>query len=68
MAKADNEKLIMEAKLSEMKSHEIHQRIQDSLMLQRNCHKQISEYKALIYIAGEIINSCERELRKRGEE
>lgn len=67
MAKVDNEKLVMEAKLSEMTNHAIHQRIQDSLMLQRNCYKQIAEYKALYHIAGEIIERCETELRRRGE-
>lgn len=67
MGKANNENLIMEAKLSEMTNHAIHQRIQDTLMFTRACHYQISQYKEMIKTAGEIVDLCEAELRRRGE-
>lgn len=55
------------SKLSEMKDHDIHQKIQDMLMFTRECHKQRAEYQRMIHLASEIIDCCEAELRKRGK-
>ena len=53
-------------KLSEMTSNEIQKKIRDMYQLRRNCYQQISMYKKIIEDSGNIIDCCERELRRRG--
>lgn len=67
MGQPSNNDLLLTAKLSEMKDHEIHQKMQDMLIFTRECHRQRSEYKKMIELAAEIIDCCESELRKRGK-
>lgn len=67
MGQPSTNDLLLTAKLSEMKDHEIHQKMQDMLIFTRECHRQRSEYKKMIDLAAEIIDCCEAELRKRGK-
>lgn len=56
----------VEKKLSEMTTNEISKKIRDMYQLRRDCRQQISRFNDIFQDAGNIIDCCEAELRKRG--
>ena len=53
-------------KLSEMTTNDISKKIRDMYQLRRACHEQVNNYKQIFKNAGDIIDLCEKELRRRG--
>lgn len=56
----------LEEKLAEMSKSEISEKIKNMYELRRACRDQISKYKDIFEDAGNIIDCCEKELRRRG--
>ena len=56
----------MNERLSKMTTNEISKKIRDMYQLRRDCRQQISIYNDIFKDAGNVIDCCEAELRKRG--
>ena len=56
----------IEQKLSEMTTNEISKKIRDMYQLRRDAREQIRRFNDIFEDAGNIIDCCENELRKRG--
>lgn len=56
----------LEQKLSEMTTNEISKKIRDMYQLRRDTREQIRRFNEIFEDAGNIIDCCEKELRKRG--
>lgn len=56
----------IEEKVSEMTVNELSKRICDMYQIRRDCHDQISKLNDAFEHAGNVIDCCEKELRKRG--
>lgn len=56
----------IEQKLSDMTTNEIQKKIRDMYQLRRDVRDQIRRFNDIFEDAGNIIDCCEKELRKRG--
>lgn len=56
----------LEQKLSEMTTNEISKKIRDMYQLRRDTREQIRRFNEIFEDAGNVIDCCEKELRKRG--
>lgn len=56
----------VEQKFSEMTTNDIQKKIRDMYQLRRDAREQIRRFNDIFEDAGNIIDCCEKELRKRG--